>query len=92
MNNLATRVGGDSYKIEFETSYYDEYLKVEALCRKLLNKDSNTFYGCCGNCKWYTGGGYSGSGEVCVNNESDWCGDFRTPNKLCECWEYKNGT
>jgi hypothetical protein len=37
----------------------------------------------CANCKWY-----SGSGEVCVNNESDWCGDFRVPSKLCECWEY----
>ena len=37
----------------------------------------------CANCKWY-----SGSGETCVNSDSDWCGDFRTPNKLCECWEY----
>lgn len=42
----------------------------------------------CANCKWYSGKWYSGSGEVCVNSDSDWCGDFRTPNKLCECWEY----
>lgn len=83
MNNFTTRIGGGSYKIEFETSYYDQYLQVEALCRKLL--DHTTFYGCCGNCKWY-----SGSGEVCVNSDSDWCGDFRTPDKLCECWGFCN--
>lgn len=84
MNNIATRVGGGSFKVEFETSYYDNYLQVETLCRKLIDKRPKSFYGCCANCKWFTM-------EVCVNKESDWCGDFRTPDKLCECWEYKDG-